>query len=86
MLDDEDADYMDDGDAHMPDFSLPPLEKNRVFASLGLEKGVVIHCYPKAFMLYFLKAFVENSDFKPPQEIPDKRNSAIYFLNNSEPY
>jgi len=41
MLDDEDADYMDDGDAHMPDFSLPPLEKNRVFASLGLEKGVV---------------------------------------------
>jgi len=52
MLDDEDADYMDDGDAHMPDFSLPPLEKNRVFASLGLEKGV---------------AFVENPDFKPPE-------------------
>lgn len=41
MLDDEDADYMDDEDAHLPDLSLPPLEKNRVFASLGLEKGVV---------------------------------------------
>jgi len=42
---------MDDGDAHMPDFSLPPLEQNRVFASLGLEKGV---------------AFVENPDYRPP--------------------
>jgi len=67
MLDDEDADYMDDGDAHMPDFSLPPLEKNRVFASLGLEKGV---------------AFVENSDFKPP-EITEKSNhfDMFSFLN-----
>ena len=53
MLDDEDA---DSGDAVMPDFSLPPLEQNRVFSSLGLEKGV---------------AFVENPDYKPP-EVLDK--------------
>lgn len=72
MLDDEDADYEDDEDAHMPDFSLPPLDKNRVFMSLGLEKGVVIYYNLRHIFINLIKAFVENSDFKPPAESPDK--------------
>jgi hypothetical protein len=32
---------LDDEDDYLPDFSIPSLEKNRVFASLGLSRGIV---------------------------------------------
>jgi len=50
---------LDDEDDYLPDFSIPSLEKNRVFASLGLSRGI---------------AFVENAQFTPPEESEKKNN------------
>jgi hypothetical protein len=32
---------LDDEDDYVPDFSIPPLERNRIFSTLGIQKGVV---------------------------------------------
>jgi len=56
---------LEDEDDFLPDFSIPPLEKNRIFSSLGISKAV---------------AFIENRHFVAPVHKKTNGKESLFSL------